>query len=641
MKKTILFSTFLVFFLFTITLFSQPIIIDHNCTNLDSIPIPALQKATKTLHIAYGHTSHGSQIIGGMNGLQKQSTDLLGYKGDYYCWDEYHEVYGNNPCLDVDDNFVSGDLGHNGNTSWAERTRNYLLNSSNAKDINVVMWSWCGGCSDNTDQGIQKYLDAMNSLENEFKNISFIYMTGHLDHNRDTQLKHNNQLIRDYCIANNKVLFDFADIESYDPDGIYYEYSNDDCSYYDSNGNKIGNWATEWQSSHEKGKYWFDCHAAHSQPLNGNRKGYAAWWMWARIAGWNPNQSSPKFTKQPEDITVCGLDTVSFSVECPINSKLQWQKLIESDSTFIDLDENNTFSGVNSENLLINVNDYDLSYSKFRCKLESNGSKIYTDTVVLITYQTINAIIQSEDFSCNKTIQLKAKNPSPGTGKWKVLFGDASIIDINSPLTLANNLSYGENIFLWSVQNGICTDSTRITINKSDSIKIIQNPTDIIINIDSSVSFNIVVSGDIISYQWKKDGIDLQNNDNYSGVGKSILKIINTNLNLEGDYSCNINGICNKKTSKNANLRVLTNNSNLSLMNINIFPNPAKNKLYINTTYSIDKLTIINLMTGQKMLEIADFNNESINISSLESGTYFIKIKIKENIFTKKIHILK
>jgi hypothetical protein len=32
---------------------------------------------------------------------------------------------------------------------------------------------------------------------------------------------------------------------------------------------------------------WYECSAAHSQALNGNRKAYAAWWLWASLAGWN------------------------------------------------------------------------------------------------------------------------------------------------------------------------------------------------------------------------------------------------------------------------------------------------------------------------------------------------------------------
>ncbi len=48
-------------------------------------------------------------------------------------------------------------------------------------------------------------------------------MTGHTDGTGETgNLNLRNDQVRNYCIANDKILFDFADIESYDPDGNSY-----------------------------------------------------------------------------------------------------------------------------------------------------------------------------------------------------------------------------------------------------------------------------------------------------------------------------------------------------------------------------------------------------------------------------------
>ena len=57
-------------------------------------------------------------------------------------------------------------------------------------------------------------------LETDYPKITFVYMTAHLDGSgADGNTNQRNEQIRAYCRANNKVLFDFADIESYDPDG--------------------------------------------------------------------------------------------------------------------------------------------------------------------------------------------------------------------------------------------------------------------------------------------------------------------------------------------------------------------------------------------------------------------------------------
>ncbi|RKY92865.1 MAG: hypothetical protein DRQ13_10045 [Ignavibacteriae bacterium] len=110
-------------------------------------------------------------------------------------------------------------------------------------------------------------------------------MTGHADGSGLSGNLHlRNQQIRNYCITNNKVLYDFYDIECYDPDDNYFGdlNVNDDCSYTG------GNWAIEWQSAHIEGVDWYNCGAAHTQPLNANLKAYAAWWLWASLAGWDP-----------------------------------------------------------------------------------------------------------------------------------------------------------------------------------------------------------------------------------------------------------------------------------------------------------------------------------------------------------------
>jgi hypothetical protein len=117
-------------------------------------------------------------------------------------------------------------------------------------------------------------------------------MTGHLNGTGASgNVNLRNNQIRDFCIANSKILYDFADIESYDPDGLvnYMELNaNDNCDYdSDGNGSLDRNWALDWQNSHALNVDWWMSGAAHSQHLNGNRKGSAAWWLWATLAGWN------------------------------------------------------------------------------------------------------------------------------------------------------------------------------------------------------------------------------------------------------------------------------------------------------------------------------------------------------------------
>ncbi len=74
-------------------------------------------------------------------------------------------------------------------------------------------------------------------------------MTGHTDGAALTgNVPTRNKQIRDYCLANNKILYDFADIESYDPDGDYFgdKLVNDACDYdSDGDGTRDSNWAID------------------------------------------------------------------------------------------------------------------------------------------------------------------------------------------------------------------------------------------------------------------------------------------------------------------------------------------------------------------------------------------------------------
>lgn len=255
------------------TVRNSPIIIDHRCTAIGDTPLKWVNKAKNDLKVWYGHTSHGSQITSGMRAMNSGN----------FCFSSTETP---NKLLYQE---VSGDLGHNGDLKWYNNTRSHLNHSNNI--ANVVMWSWCGGCSDNTEAGINRYLQAMTKLETEYPEVVFIYMTGHLNGSGiEGNLNIRNNQIRKYCSDNNKVLFDFADIESFDPDGAGFLelFASDSCDYdSSSDGNRDSNWCDEWVEHNPNHGIALPDSSAHTRPLNGALKGRAFWWLLARLAGWN------------------------------------------------------------------------------------------------------------------------------------------------------------------------------------------------------------------------------------------------------------------------------------------------------------------------------------------------------------------
>ncbi len=258
----------------------EPIIIDHTCTDLSQVPAYWIEQA-KLLTIHYAHTSHGSQVNSGAELLETQhpvysfarrqsTTEGLPPEEDPPAL----RMYDGNP----PETYI------NPEDYWqSEDGRNRTRAVADTGHYDFSMWSWCGQLSWYSESAVQEYLDVMTQFEAEYPDMRFILMTGHTDGSGvDGTLNQNNELIRQYAAAHDMVLFDFADIESWDPDGTWYLPlgCNDNGDY------EGGNWPSQWCAAHPDSELCDYCSCAHSQAIICNLKGRAFWWMMARLAGW-------------------------------------------------------------------------------------------------------------------------------------------------------------------------------------------------------------------------------------------------------------------------------------------------------------------------------------------------------------------
>lgn len=201
-----------------------------------------------------------------------------------------------------------------------------------------------------------------------------------------------------------------------------------------------------------------------------------------------------------------------------------------------------------------------------------------------------------------------------------------------------------------SVFNGNCFDYFIDTITVSGVVSPAQCAAGFVMYPDTSTGNITVVNsstGSNLTYLWNfGDGntSTLQNpNHTYSTSGPFYLCLTVDDGNSCIDTYCDSigsNGVVFKQTGFTINVispPIITgiNNVEKIISEITIYPNPTSNQLIIDSEQKINEISIIDI-TG-KTLRVYTTSLNSINVSDLPSGIYFIKLITNENTITKKL----
>jgi hypothetical protein len=246
---------------------TSALVINHNCTDLAAIPHEAIQTAKDVCKWHYARLSHGRQLTEGMSRIEAV---------DPFYAAIWPSAGGSLPEVPNTLCIYSAALAPDGywRGSGLGNTRSVLTGTP---ELNISAFSWCSDLNTASESYVRDYLAAMQTLESEFPNVIFVYFTGTAQdgdgygYNRYLR----NKQIRDFCVANNKVLYDFEDLDSwwFNPTTEQWEHSTyeyDGATVPVEHPNLAGN------------------DAEHTSYASCEQKGRATWWMMAMLSGWTP-----------------------------------------------------------------------------------------------------------------------------------------------------------------------------------------------------------------------------------------------------------------------------------------------------------------------------------------------------------------
>ena len=191
----------------------------------------------------------------------------------------------------------------------------------------------------------------------------------------------------------------------------------------------------------------------------------------------------------------------------------------------------------------------------------------------------------------------------------------------------------GEDVLISYFSEGILDRS----INKYFNFKVYGPPRPIYLSFQDANNNEIYAYNSALSSnnQWQQFSVDLS-----SVASQSITRfvmfidqgVVNWDLYFLDDFNL-------------SSTPLLINEINESNL-INVFPQPAKNSLNIQVKLNNSEINTLDLYNSQgKILSsnVLNKNDENINldVSQFKSGIYFIKVHSKNNLYTKKVQIIR
>ena len=261
----------LVNLLFICIISGQGFIVDHTSTDISAIPSNIIDSIKQNFQFQWCGQSHSHQITTGLELLENEnplfdvtigSASLPEPNGTFCIMEGV--IINPNQCTGAWE-YVYPTAYWQGQSAWNNIEGTFIDCYPN---INISGFLWCGEPSDYDTNYFQAYFDTLATYESVYPGIQFIYTTGHAQYTGEQGYNRwiVNEFIRNYCIENNKLLYDFGDMDAW---------SNGEFNYYVYNNDTIPLEHPDYSGN-----------IYHTNELNCKNKAKAMWFMMARLSGW-------------------------------------------------------------------------------------------------------------------------------------------------------------------------------------------------------------------------------------------------------------------------------------------------------------------------------------------------------------------
>jgi gliding motility-associated-like protein len=256
----------------------------------------------------------------------------------------------------------------------------------------------------------------------------------------------------------------------------------------------------------------------------------------------------PVFVTQPVNTPVCEGNTVNFTSSATgYKLSAQWQISTNGGGTWTNIGGASSPGHSFVANAGQNGNQYRVVYSNIVGSITSAGAVLTVNTAPLVTVPP-SAIAQCEGTSANFTVTATGTALTYQWRKDGVNLSDGGAITGSSTASLViNPISASDAGSYEVIVGGTCPPSVTsapatLTVNTSPAIT--TPPAAVTQCEGTAASFTVAATGTALTYQWRKDGVNLSDGGAISGATTSSLVISPIAASDAGNYDVVISGAC-------------------------------------------------------------------------------------------------